>query len=204
MTPEQLAHTLAEHGKWLRGDGGAHADLTGANLSGANLRHAILRGADLTGADLTNAVLTGANLTGATLTGATLTGAVLRGADLRYAILTNADLRGANLPVGVPVILDIDAAILAAIEAPGNALDMSTWHTCGTTHCRAGWAITLAGKAGAELERKFRSAAAGALIYAASRPNKPVPNFYASNADALADLRAGAAVTEPNAFGDMT
>ena len=37
------------------------------------------------------------------------------------------------------------------------------------------------------------SAAAGALIYAVSRPGVPVPNFYASNDDALADMRACAA-----------
>ena len=90
----------------------------------------------------------------------------------------------------MPVIASIDAAILAAIEAPGHALDMKMWHTCGTTHCRAGWAITLAGEAGAALERAIGSAAAGTLIYAASRPNQPVPDFYASNEDALADLRA--------------
>ena len=31
-----------------------------------------------------------------------------------------------------------------------------------------------------------------ALIYAASRPDQKVPNFYASNDEALADLRRGA------------
>ena len=66
---------------------------------------------------------------------------------------------------------------------------MSGWHLCGTTHCRAGWAIHLAGAAGYALEDRIGSSAAGALIYAASRPELPVPDFFASDEDALADLR---------------
>jgi hypothetical protein len=128
--------------------------------------------ADLRDADLRDAVLRGADLSGA---------------DLRDAVLRGADLRD------VPIIPNIDVAILSAIETPGNALDMSDWHRCKTTHCRAGWAITLAGKAGAALEEKYGPATAGALIYAASRPDRPIPNFYANNGDALNDLRACAA-----------
>ena len=123
MTKEQIAVTLAEHVRWLRGDGGTRAVLTG----------------------------------------------------------------------DIPVIPNIDAAILAAIGTPGNALDMREWHTCGTKHCRAGWAIVLAGDAGAKLEYAIGPAAAGALIYAASRPDQPVPDFYASDWVALADLRICAA-----------
>ena len=107
---------------------------------------------------------------------------------------TRANLTNAELACAIPVIPNIDAAILAAIEAPGNALDMRHWHTCGTTHCRAGWAVVLAGDAGTKLEYAIGSSAAGALIYAVSRPDQPVPDFYASDWVALADLRAGAAV----------
>jgi hypothetical protein len=89
----------------------------------------------------------------------------------------------------VPVVPHIDAAIAAAI-GDGGALDMATWHTCETTHCRAGWVIALAGEAGAALERRVGPAGAGALIYLASRPGKPIPDFYASNEDALADIMA--------------
>ena len=172
------------------------AVLRGADLTGAFLTDADLRGADLTGADLTDAVLTGADLTGAVLTGAVLTGADLRGADLTGAVLTGAVLTGADLTgadlTGVPVIPNIDLTILAAIEN-GGRLRMANWHTCETTHCRAGWAIHLAGEAGLKLEKKHGSAGAGALIYAASRPGKPIPNFYASDAVAMADIRACAA-----------
>jgi len=37
------------------------------------------------------------------------------------------------------------------------------------------------------------SAAAGSLIYAASRPGKPIPNFYDNDERALADIKACAA-----------
>ena len=103
------------------------------------------------------------------------------------------------------VIPNIDAAILASIEkneaAGTNGLDMGSWHAapcdetnwCKTTHCRAGYAICLVGKAGFELEHKFGSETAGKMIYAASRPDKPLPNFHATNAEAMADIRACAA-----------
>ena len=182
------------------------ADLSGADLFDAELRYADLRyanlsGADLSGADLWYANLSDANLSGAVLRYADLSGAVLRcanlrGADLRYADLNGAVLRGADLRYAnlsdVPKIEDLDAKIVAAIEC-GGKLDMNQWHTCETTHCRAGWAITLAGEDGIALEKKFGSAAAGALIYAKSTPDAKIPNFYASNKEAMEDLlkRAG-------------
>ena len=135
--------------------------------------------------------LTGADLTGADLTGAVLTGAVLTGADLTGAVLT-----------GVPVVPNLHQSILAAIEH-GGKLDMSTWHTCETTHCRAGWAVTLAGGAGKALEGKIGPAAAGALITLASCPwMKRVPNFYASNEAAMADIKACAEREAQNAKGE--
>jgi len=102
MTPDELKTVLAEHGKWLRGDGGKQADLRraylhGADLSGANLRGANLIEAYLSGADLIEANLIGANLSGANLSGANLSGADLRGANLSGANLSGADLRGADL-----------------------------------------------------------------------------------------------------------
>ena len=51
----------------------------------------------------------------------------------------------------VPKIENIDKAIYEACSQP-NALNMNDWHTCETTHCRAGWVVTLAGQAGKELE----------------------------------------------------
>ena len=96
---------------------------------------------------------------------------------LTDAVLTGAMLTGISVGCPIPVVDQIDASILAAIQS-GGALDMTRWHTCETTHCQAGWAIVLAGDAGRELERRYGSGVAGALIYAASRPGQPVPNFF--------------------------
>lgn len=111
------------------------------------------------------------------------------GADLSGAVLRGADLSG-----GIPKIPNIDSAILAAVKHEGCALNMTDWHTCGATHCRGGWAIHLTGADGKVLEEVIGSNAAAALIYANSRPSGKVPDFFASTADAMADLEACAAV----------
>ena len=105
------------------------------------------------------------------------------------ADLRGADLAGANLRGAIPAVPDIDAAILAAIGDEPARLDMSAWHKCGTTHCRAGWAITLAGEQGAALEANVGPAAAGALISAVSRPTMRVPNFYTHSDAVMQSLR---------------
>ena len=168
-----------------------HADLRRANLIGANLRDANLRDTNLSGANLRSANLSGANLRDADLRHADLRRADLLGADLSGADLRHADLIGANLRHGnlVPIIKNIHSAVYEAASAVA-ALDMKKWHTCGTTHCRAGWVTTLAGKGGKALESIYGTAAAAALIYQASDPTlERIPDFYALNADALADMR---------------
>jgi uncharacterized protein YjbI with pentapeptide repeats len=176
------------------------AVLSGAVLSDAVLRGAVLRGADLSGADLR-----GADLSGAVLRGAVLRGADLSGAVLRDAVLSDADLSG--ILESVPLIPNIDAAILEAIEANKakgtNGLDMGSWHGneekanetewCETTHCRAGYAICLAGKAGFDLEKKYGPANAGMFLYLKSTPDAPIPDWGASNKTAMADMKARAA-----------
>ena len=117
MEQEKLNEIVANHVKWLQGDGGkranlAAADLYGADLEGINLRRANLRSAnlrraslrraclceaDLEGADLEKANLCGADLFGTDLERTDLEGANLEGADLRGANLEGADLRGASL-----------------------------------------------------------------------------------------------------------
>jgi uncharacterized protein YjbI with pentapeptide repeats len=139
------------------------------------------------------------------LRNADLSGADLSGADLSGAVLSGAGLR--KILEEVPLIPNIDAAILAAIEenkAKGtNGLDMGSWHGneekaneaewCQTTHCRAGYAICLAGKAGFELEKKYGPANAGVFLYLKSTPNEPVPNWSASNESAMRDMQERAA-----------
>ena len=140
------------------------ADLAGADLSGAILRGAVLRDTDLRAVDLCGADLSGADLAKADLSGAVLRGTALRDTDLRRVDLYGADLSGADLSRAVlgsiPVVSALDSRILAAIEA-GGGLETAAWHTCETTHCRAGWAIKLAGPAGEALEEALGAAIAG-------------------------------------------
>ena len=158
-------------------------------VNAADLRRANLCSANLCSANLCSANLRGANLCSADLRGANLCSADLRGADLCRANLCRANLCRAK-GVTAPVIPNLDDAILAAIES-GGTLNMDSWHTCETTHCRAGWAVHLAGVAGQALEDRVGPSAAGALIYHASTGH--VPDFMASNEAALADIRACAA-----------
>jgi len=172
----------------LRGADLSDADLGGADLRGANLGGADLSDADLGGANLGGANLGGANLRGADLGGANLGGADFRSANLGDANLSSANLRGANLG-GLPVkIKDIHKTIYAAASKDG-ALDMDSWH-CGTTHCRAGWVIQLSGEAGKALEWAIGTPTAAALIYMASDPKlEKIPDFYATNEEALEDMK---------------
>lgn len=108
----------------------------------------------------------------------------LSGADLRYAVLSGAVLSGA------PKIENIHQKVYAAASAP-NALNMGDWHTCDTTHCRAGWVTTLAGDEGKALEYRIGTAAAASLIYLASDPSiERFPSFYCGNDEAMADMKA--------------
>jgi uncharacterized protein YjbI with pentapeptide repeats len=166
------------------------ADFIEVDLSGADLTHGSFEGCCFDGA-----VLTGATITGACFDGSTFKGAVLKGLDFTSASFNGAMIDGAIISHDdlrdIPVIPDIHKAIYAAASAP-EALDMSIWHTyaCETTHCRAGWAVTLAGAAGAALEDKLGTPAAATLIYLASDPDlKRIPDFHASNEDAMADMK---------------
>lgn len=110
--------------------------------------------------------------------------------------------------VPVPVLANLDQRILAEVEHDPMSFSMRWWHcegsrylhdsslaritfdeaSCGTRHCRAGWAVHLAGEAGYALEAAFGPALAGAMIYLASTGT--IPNFYTSDAAALASMRA--------------
>ena len=178
MKQTELNEVLEKHKKWLRDEkGGKCADLRGADLRGGTLICAELQNADLRGADLR-----GANLRGADLWNADLRNADLREADLSGANLCGAVLGGANLPK-IAKVKNIFTKIKEAINA-GSVLDMSDWHTCETAHCLAGWATTLAGKAG---EEKFGTPLAAALIINESCPylEGKVPSFYVDKENAM-------------------
>jgi hypothetical protein len=184
-----------------------YADLTDANLAYANLTGAYLAGANFTYANLAGADLTDANLAYANLTGANLTGANLTGANFTYADLADAYRSESDPPTpfvppdyaaraaryrerhpDAPVVDRLDSRILEAVTSGGGKLDMGRWHSCATTHCRAGWAITLAGDAGKALEEEHGPHRAGSIIYRASTGR--VPHFFTDDDAALADIRA--------------
>lgn len=66
---------------------------------------------------------------------------------------------------------------------------MRNWHSCATTHCRAGWVVTIAGKDGQKLEEQTSTEFAAMQIYHASSPI-PVPpvRFYGTNKAAMKDI----------------
>ena len=90
--------------------------------------------------------------------------------------------------VEIPTIENIHQKVAEAVKTE-NALEMSDWHTCETTHCRAGWACVLAGEAGKALENQTSTAFAAAQIYNASSQIKvPHSQFYKSNSEAMEDI----------------
>ena len=110
---------LSEHSKWINGDGGERANLSGANLRWADLSEADLRGADLRGADLR-----GSDLSEANLRWADLSGADLRGSDLSEADLSGADLRGSDLSEA-----DLSEADLSGADLRGaKNIDQAFWN----------------------------------------------------------------------------
>ena len=161
-----------------------------ADLSGADLSRAYLADADLSDADLSRAYLAGANGLTPGETSAVPAEPYVRDTDKNYQ--ARAERYRRRHPE-VPVIPDLDRKILAAIEN-GGSLEMGAWHTCETTHCRAGWAVVLAGTAGKELEGKYGPHHAGRLIYGCGTGR--VPHFFATNEKALADIRKCAAESD--------
>jgi len=88
----------------------------------------------------------------------------------------------------IPKIKNIHQKVLATVKNPG-ALDMGNWHTCETTHCRAGWVVTLAGEKGKALEANTSTLFAAMQIYKESSDIRVSPvRFYDSNEQAMKDI----------------
>ena len=200
MNQAQLTEILTAHKRWLREEpGGARANLTDADLADANLAHADLARANLAGADLADANLAGAYLARAYLADArnVPTGTEITDPTEPYQRVVDpagyarrAERYRLRHPE-VPVVPDLDRRILEVIDSGAGKLEMGQWHSCETTHCRAGWAITLGGALGKALEAERGPAMAGHMIYLASTGRSA--HFYATNEAALEDLRKRAA-----------
>ena len=103
-------------------------------------------------------------------------------------------MQAENAMLNIPKIENIHSAVLTAVERP-EAFDMSTWHTCETTHCRAGWVVTLAGEKGKALEEQTSTEFAAMMIYKESSTILVAPvRFYEDNETALADIKRCAAL----------
>ena len=89
----------------------------------------------------------------------------------------------------IPILVRPYTAIYKKTNGGSCNLKMDSWH-CETTHCMAGWLVTLAGDAGKALEAKFSTSTAARMILAASAPGMPLPNFYASTEAATEFLKA--------------
>ena len=89
----------------------------------------------------------------------------------------------------VPKIENVHQKVLEAINHDDNILEMGSWHTCETTHCRAGWVTVLAGKEGKKLEEETSTLFAAMQIYKESSSIKVSPTrFYESNKVAMEDI----------------
>jgi hypothetical protein len=93
-----------------------------------------------------------------------------------------------KVTIEIPFITEIHKTIYAAVSQP-KALNMSDWHTCETTHCRAGWVVTLAGEAGKKLEKQTSPLFAAQQIYKASGYEISPVRFFDSNEEAMADMK---------------
>lgn len=92
-------------------------------------------------------------------------------------------------PITIPKIENIHTKVLEAVSQP-DAFDMGIWHKCETTHCRAGWVVTLAGEEGKRLEKFHNTCLAAALIYRESSPHKvSAARFFEDNKTAMADIK---------------
>ena len=105
-----------------------------------------------------------------------------------YGLLDRLGSSGHKLAIDIPKIDNIHQKVLEATMEEG-ALDMDEWHTCETTHCRAGWVVHLAGEDGKKLEEKTDTPLAALLIYKKSSQIRVSPRrFYDSEYIAMRDI----------------
>jgi hypothetical protein len=89
-----------------------------------------------------------------------------------------------------PKIENIHQKVYEAASGKPDALNMGNWHTCDTTHCRAGWVVFLAGEAGKKLETHTSTLFAALQIYNVSSSIEVSPvKFFEDNATALEDMK---------------
>jgi len=95
----------------------------------------------------------------------------------------------------IPIVENIHQKVYEAVSSKPETFDMGSWHnteaSCGTTHCRAGWVIHLAGEQGYALEKQTSPTFAALQIYKASCHELPVSpyRFHEPNELAMANMK---------------
>lgn len=84
-----------------------------------------------------------------------------QGATLDAPVLTK--IAGHDLPSPEVAAKRLRDVAEAALLTP-QALNMWEWHSCGSAHCIAGWAVHLEGADGYKLERETSSSTAGTIL----------------------------------------
>ena len=100
----------------------------------------------------------------------------------------------------IPKIDNIHQKVFESASKTECSLDMGQWHTCETTHCRAGWVVFLAGEEGRKLEAHLGTPLAAAKIYRKSSKidvHWPL-RFFESNELAMDDMRRCAELEAKN------
>ena len=113
---------------------------------------------------------------------ADIRGADIRGADIRGANLIGADLTGTRFSFDYKADPSLKGKVLKAVQAEGCALKMDQWHSCETSHCIAGWAVTLHPE-GKELESKSTTYLAGRLLLGLDHNESRI--FFTDDAKAM-------------------
>ena len=100
-----------------------------------------------------------------------------------------SDLKNNTESFYIPKIENIHQKLLEKVESKSDSLNMSTWHTCDTTHCRAGWIVNLAGEEGYKLESETSTCFAAMMIYKSSSKIRVFPpRFFETNEIAMKDI----------------
>ena len=101
-----------------------------------------------------------------------------------------------KFPENIPTVKRIESKLYDTITSEN--LDMGDWHSeCGTTHCIAGWIVTLAKMENEEnidpiavlgLEYDYSTPGLASFIYAKSSRSGVIPDFFTDDNSAMAGL----------------
>lgn len=82
-------------------------------------------------------------------------------------LLQRSEVENEEADFRLPVLVDVHQKVLEAASHTG-ALNMGKWHSCETTHCRAGWVVVLAGEMARRMEEICGTRIVARVIYARS------------------------------------